>query len=62
MAEGWPILPALVLLLSFSAWVTDSCPAACSCPKGQDEVHILECNRKRLSAATLDVPDGITQV
>ncbi|XP_043978128.1 leucine-rich repeats and immunoglobulin-like domains protein 2 isoform X2 [Gambusia affinis] len=62
MAEGWPILPALVvLLLSFSAWVTDSCPAACSCPKGQDEVHILECNRKRLSAAPLDVPDGITQ-
>uniref|UniRef100_A0A3P9PDL1 Leucine rich repeats and immunoglobulin like domains 2 n=1 Tax=Poecilia reticulata TaxID=8081 RepID=A0A3P9PDL1_POERE len=63
MAEGWPVLPALVvLLLSFSAWVTDSCPAPCSCPKGQDEVHILECNRKRLSAAPLDVPDGITQV
>ncbi|XP_054906279.1 leucine-rich repeats and immunoglobulin-like domains protein 2 [Poeciliopsis prolifica] len=62
MAEGWPILPSLVLLLSFSAWVTDSCPAACSCAKGQDEVHILDCNRKRLTAAPLDVPDGITQV
>ncbi|KAM4741532.1 leucine-rich repeats and immunoglobulin-like domains protein 2 [Anableps anableps] len=63
MAEGWPIPPALVvLLLSLNAWVTDSCPAACSCPKGQDEVRILECNRKRLSAAPLDVPDWITQV
>uniref|UniRef100_A0A3Q2TFT3 Leucine rich repeats and immunoglobulin like domains 2 n=1 Tax=Fundulus heteroclitus TaxID=8078 RepID=A0A3Q2TFT3_FUNHE len=63
MAEGWPVPPALVvLLLSSSAWVTGSCPAPCSCPKGQDEVHMLECNRKRLSAAPLDVPDGTTQV
>ncbi|MEQ2291471.1 Leucine-rich repeats and immunoglobulin-like domains protein 2, partial [Ameca splendens] len=63
MAEGWPLPPALVvLLLSMSAWVTDSCPAACSCPKGQDEVHIMDCNKKKLSAAPLDAPDGITQV
>lgn len=63
MAEGWPIPPALVvLLLSLSAWVTDSCPAACSCLEGQDEVRILDCNRKRLSTVPQDVPDGITQV
>ncbi|MED6295427.1 hypothetical protein CHARACLAT_031782, partial [Characodon lateralis] len=63
MAEGWPLPPALVvLLLSMSAWVTDSCPAACSCPKGQDEVHIMDCNKKKLSAAPLDAPDGISQV
>ncbi|XP_015252004.1 PREDICTED: leucine-rich repeats and immunoglobulin-like domains protein 2 [Cyprinodon variegatus] len=63
MAEGWPIPPALVvLLLSLSACVTGSCPAACSCLKGHSGVHILDCNRKRLSAAPLDVPDGITHV
>lgn len=63
MAEGWPIPSALVVvLLSFSAWATHSCPASCSCPKGQDEVHILDCNRRRLSSVPLDPPDGITQV
>ncbi|XP_067359524.1 leucine-rich repeats and immunoglobulin-like domains protein 2 isoform X2 [Channa argus] len=63
MAEGWPIPSALVfMLLSLSAWALESCPAPCSCTKGQDGVQILDCNRKRLSTAPLDLPDGITQV
>ncbi|XP_015814051.3 leucine-rich repeats and immunoglobulin-like domains protein 2 [Nothobranchius furzeri] len=63
MADGWPIPPALlVMMLSFSAWTSESCPSLCSCPKGQDEVHILDCNRKRLSTAPLDPPEGISQV
>ncbi|KAM9760072.1 leucine-rich repeats and immunoglobulin-like domains protein 2 [Menidia menidia] len=63
MAEGWPIPPALVvMLLSLSAWASDSCPSACSCIKGQGDVHILDCNRKRLSTATLNPPNGITEV
>ncbi|XP_010788978.1 leucine-rich repeats and immunoglobulin-like domains protein 2 [Notothenia coriiceps] len=63
MAEGWPIPSALVfVLLSLSAWALESCPAPCSCLKGQDEVYILDCNRKRLSAAPVDPPEGIIQV
>ena len=63
MAEGWPIPSALfVMLLSLSAWASDSCPSACSCSKGQDDVQILDCNRRRLSTAPLDLPDGITEV
>ncbi|XP_033938621.1 leucine-rich repeats and immunoglobulin-like domains protein 2 isoform X1 [Pseudochaenichthys georgianus] len=63
MAEGWPIPSALVfVLLSLSAWALESCPAPCSCLKGQDEVYILDCNRKRLSAAPVDPPEGITLV
>ncbi|XP_069547267.1 leucine-rich repeats and immunoglobulin-like domains protein 2 isoform X2 [Brachyistius frenatus] len=63
MAEGWTVPSALVFaLLSLSAWASEPCPAACSCSRGLDEVHVLDCNRRRLSAAPLDPPDGITQV
>uniref|UniRef100_A0A3Q1C5R9 Ig-like domain-containing protein n=1 Tax=Amphiprion ocellaris TaxID=80972 RepID=A0A3Q1C5R9_AMPOC len=63
MAEGWPSPSVLVfMLLSLSARASESCPAACSCSKGQDEVYILDCNRRKLSVAQLDPPDGITQV
>lgn len=63
MAEGWPIPSALVfMLLGLSAWALELCPAPCSCSKGQDQAYILDCSRKRLSAAPVDLPDGITQV
>ncbi|XP_005729781.1 leucine-rich repeats and immunoglobulin-like domains protein 2 [Pundamilia nyererei] len=63
MAEGWPIPSALIfMLLSLCAWASESCPAPCSCYKTEDEVHILDCNRRRLSMAPVEVPDGITQV
>ncbi|XP_060897096.1 leucine-rich repeats and immunoglobulin-like domains protein 2 [Labrus mixtus] len=63
MAEGWPTPSALVfMLLSLSAWAVGSCPSPCACYKGQDEVHVLDCNRKRLSTPPMDPPDGITQV
>ncbi|XP_022617140.1 leucine-rich repeats and immunoglobulin-like domains protein 2 [Seriola dumerili] len=63
MAEGWPIPSALVFMLfGLSAWALESCPTPCSCSKGLGEVHILDCNRKRLSTPPLDPPDGITQV
>uniref|UniRef100_A0A665TCK7 Ig-like domain-containing protein n=1 Tax=Echeneis naucrates TaxID=173247 RepID=A0A665TCK7_ECHNA len=50
------------MLLCLNARALDSCPAPCSCLKGPDEVHILDCNRKRLSTPPSDPPDGITQV
>uniref|UniRef100_A0A3Q1JY28 Ig-like domain-containing protein n=1 Tax=Anabas testudineus TaxID=64144 RepID=A0A3Q1JY28_ANATE len=63
MAEGWPIPSLLVfMLLSLSGRALELCPAPCSCSKGQDEGHILDCNRKRLSTAPVDLPDGIAQV
>ncbi|XP_029550213.1 leucine-rich repeats and immunoglobulin-like domains protein 2 isoform X1 [Salmo trutta] len=63
MAEAWPRPPALFLLLSLSAcWEVDSCPAPCSCMRGSDEIQILDCNRKRLSLAPLDPPNGITHL
>ncbi|XP_061582890.1 leucine-rich repeats and immunoglobulin-like domains protein 2 [Cololabis saira] len=64
MAEGWPVPPALVvMLLSLTAWTAESsCPAACSCSRGQDQLHIMDCNRKRLSVAPLDPPDTTTHV
>ncbi|XP_034021725.1 leucine-rich repeats and immunoglobulin-like domains protein 2 isoform X2 [Thalassophryne amazonica] len=63
MAEDWSVPAALVfVLLTFSAWALESCPTPCSCSGRPDEVHILDCNRKRLSAAPSDPPDGITQV
>ncbi|CAB1353615.1 unnamed protein product [Coregonus sp. 'balchen'] len=62
MAEGWPIPPALFLLSLSACWGLDSCPAPCSCLRGSDEIQILDCNRKRLSAAPLDPPHGITHL
>ncbi|XP_055772919.1 leucine-rich repeats and immunoglobulin-like domains protein 2 isoform X1 [Salvelinus fontinalis] len=62
MAEGWPIPPTLLLLSLSACWALDSCPAPCSCPRGSDEIQILDCNRKRLSAAPLDPPHGITHL
>ncbi|KAM6928057.1 leucine-rich repeats and immunoglobulin-like domains protein 2 [Xenentodon cancila] len=65
MAEARPAGAALVVaLLSLSAWTAAaaSCPAACYCSKGQDEPHIMDCSRKRLSLAPLDPPDSVTQV
>lgn len=63
MAEGWSIPSALVFtLLSVSVWALEPCPAPCSCSKGHDGLHGMDCNRKRLSAAPLEAPDGISQV
>nr|XP_057911496.1 leucine-rich repeats and immunoglobulin-like domains protein 2 [Doryrhamphus excisus] len=64
MAEDWPLPSAFVffLLLSVNAWVTHSCPSPCSCYKSPDELQVLDCNKKRLSAAPLDLPEGISQV
>ncbi|CAB1450189.1 unnamed protein product [Pleuronectes platessa] len=63
MAEGWPVASALVLtLLGLAAWALEACPAPCSCSSGPDGSRVLDCNRKRLSAAPLDPEDGITQV
>lgn len=63
MAEDRPIPSALVfVLLSVSAWALEPCPAPCSCVRGPDELHVLDCNRKRLSAPPQDPPDWITQV
>ncbi|XP_037347059.2 leucine-rich repeats and immunoglobulin-like domains protein 2 [Pungitius pungitius] len=63
MAEGWPVPSALVfVLLSFSARALESCPAPCSCSPWQDDVRVLDCNRKRLSTAPAEPPHGTTQV
>ncbi|CAN9511938.1 unnamed protein product [Ophioblennius macclurei] len=63
MAEAWPVPWALVFsLLTLGAWAGDSCPAACLCAQGQDEVFVMDCNRRRLSSAPQDAPDGISQV
>ncbi|KAG7494683.1 leucine-rich repeats and immunoglobulin-like domains protein 2 [Solea senegalensis] len=63
MAEGWPIPSALVFMLfGVSACALESCPAPCLCSEGQDDVRVLDCNRKRLSTPPLDPPDGITHV
>ncbi|XP_077387093.1 leucine-rich repeats and immunoglobulin-like domains protein 2 [Festucalex cinctus] len=63
MAEGWPLPSAFVFVfLSASAWSLETCPAPCSCSTGPDEVRVLDCNRKRLSTALLELPEGINQV
>ncbi|XP_077429787.1 leucine-rich repeats and immunoglobulin-like domains protein 2 [Vanacampus margaritifer] len=63
MAEGWPLPSAFVfVLLGASAWSLETCPAPCSCSKGPDELRVLDCNRKRLSTAPLELPEGINQV
>ncbi|XP_029006143.1 leucine-rich repeats and immunoglobulin-like domains protein 2 [Betta splendens] len=63
MAEGWSIPSALVFtLLSLNVWAFEPCPAPCSCFEGQDGVHVMDCNRKRLSTAPFEPPDGISQV
>lgn len=63
MAEDWPILLNLLLMaLSFSDTLAESCPSLCTCLTGPDEVRVMECHRKRLSSAPLDVPAEVTQV
>ncbi|XP_060926094.1 leucine-rich repeats and immunoglobulin-like domains protein 2 [Limanda limanda] len=64
MAEGWPVAPALVLTLLglAAAGALEACPAPCSCSSGPGRSRVLDCNRKRLSAAPLDPEPGITQV
>ncbi|XP_061642375.1 leucine-rich repeats and immunoglobulin-like domains protein 2 isoform X1 [Phyllopteryx taeniolatus] len=63
MAEGWPIPSAFAfVLLTASAWGLESCPAPCSCSAGPDELRVLDCNRRRLSTAPSDLPEGISQV
>lgn len=63
MAEDWPIFFDLFLMvLSFSHSSEVFCPSPCTCFTGPDEVSVLECNRKRLSSAPLDVPPEVTLV
>ncbi|XP_068598119.1 leucine-rich repeats and immunoglobulin-like domains protein 2 [Brachionichthys hirsutus] len=63
MAEGGSIPSVLVfLVLSWSSRALGFCPAPCSCSKGRREAHILDCNRRRLTAAPPTPPDGITEV
>ncbi|XP_057702379.1 leucine-rich repeats and immunoglobulin-like domains protein 2 [Corythoichthys intestinalis] len=63
MAECCPLPSAFIfVLLSVSAWAFESCPAPCSCHTGPDELGVLDCNRKRLSTAPSDAPEGISQV
>lgn len=64
MAEGWPIPQAfVVMMLCVSAWAGySSCPAPCSCSKGQDDLDIMDCNRKKLLTPPQDVPERTTQV
>uniref|UniRef100_A0A8C6WZ86 Leucine-rich repeats and immunoglobulin-like domains 2 n=1 Tax=Neogobius melanostomus TaxID=47308 RepID=A0A8C6WZ86_9GOBI len=63
MAEDWPILLNLLLVvLSFSDSSAEPCPSPCTCLTGLDDMRVMECNRKRLSSAPLDVPAEVTQV
>ncbi|XP_077459063.1 leucine-rich repeats and immunoglobulin-like domains protein 2 [Stigmatopora argus] len=63
MAECCPLPSAFVfVLLSVNAWAFESCPAPCSCSTSPDEIGVLDCNRKRLSTAPSDAPEGISQV
>ncbi|XP_056461456.1 leucine-rich repeats and immunoglobulin-like domains protein 2 isoform X2 [Gadus chalcogrammus] len=63
MAEDWPVSVAVVfMLLGLSACALEPCPDPCSCKSGSDEIHILDCNRKRLTTAPRNPPSWITQV
>ncbi|XP_046880749.1 leucine-rich repeats and immunoglobulin-like domains protein 2 isoform X2 [Hypomesus transpacificus] len=64
MAEGWTVHQAVLVfsLMSLTALGLESCPPPCSCRLGSDEVHVLDCSRKKLSVPPLDLPDGITHV
>uniref|UniRef100_A0A8C1DNF8 Leucine-rich repeats and immunoglobulin-like domains 2 n=1 Tax=Cyprinus carpio carpio TaxID=630221 RepID=A0A8C1DNF8_CYPCA len=57
MAEGWPI-PQTLFLLIVSVAGLDACPSPCTCSGGP--AQLLDCNRKRLTAAALEAPVWIT--
>lgn len=59
MAEGRPIPQALFLLI-VSVVGLDTCPSPCSCSGGPGAAQLLDCNRKRLTAAALEVPAWVT--
>ncbi|KAJ8391161.1 hypothetical protein AAFF_G00095900 [Aldrovandia affinis] len=61
MADGWPTPPALLLLVLSVAGL-DSCPAPCSCSGERSPAHLLDCSKKRLSAAPLNPPAWITHL
>ncbi|XP_033822115.1 leucine-rich repeats and immunoglobulin-like domains protein 2 isoform X1 [Periophthalmus magnuspinnatus] len=63
MAEDWPFLMYLLLMiLTLSVCSAKFCPSPCTCLSGPDGIRVLECNRKRLSSAPLQVPAEVTQV
>ncbi|XP_061148076.1 leucine-rich repeats and immunoglobulin-like domains protein 2 [Syngnathus typhle] len=63
MAKGWPLSSVFVfVLLNAIAWGLKTCPAPCSCSTGPDQLRVLDCNRRRLSAAPLEPLEGINQV
>ncbi|XP_030632537.1 leucine-rich repeats and immunoglobulin-like domains protein 2 [Chanos chanos] len=61
MAEGWPIPPALFLLV-VSVMGLETCPSPCSCSGGPDGAQMLDCSRRRLPSAPLNTPAWITHV
>lgn len=64
MAEGWPIPRAfVVMMLCVGAWAGYySCPAPCSCSKRQEDLEIVDCNRKKLLVPPQDLPERTTHV
>ncbi|KAI1890549.1 hypothetical protein AGOR_G00154830 [Albula goreensis] len=61
MADGWPTPPALLLLV-LSIVGLDSCPAPCSCSGETSPAQILDCSKKRLTAAPPNPPAWITHL
>ncbi|XP_015198250.2 leucine-rich repeats and immunoglobulin-like domains protein 2 isoform X1 [Lepisosteus oculatus] len=61
MATGWPIPPALLLWVLGSVGM-DPCPSACSCTGQIGSPGLLDCSRKRLTAAPLDPPAWVSHV
>ncbi|XP_051562964.1 leucine-rich repeats and immunoglobulin-like domains protein 2 [Myxocyprinus asiaticus] len=59
MAEGWPIPQALFLLI-VSVVGLETCPSPCICSSGPGAIQMLDCNKKRLSTASLEAPSWIT--
>uniref|UniRef100_A0A3P9KR96 Leucine-rich repeats and immunoglobulin-like domains 2 n=1 Tax=Oryzias latipes TaxID=8090 RepID=A0A3P9KR96_ORYLA len=64
MAEGWPIPRAfVVMMLCVGAWAGySSCPAPCSCSERQDNLEIVDCNRKKLLVPPQDLPERTSHV